>query len=188
MKRISLFILLLLLFACNQNTSSLLYDYKKLTTEADGKGGLLVLQSRDYVYIKTDKADLIGKLSVEELNSIFEKFYQNKINKIDFLYDFLNLKNEIPIAYFENLGLHKRLIKLDSNVLGQYRKNGISYLINNFTYKLGKQPYGFKNDNIDFFQKETVVYLFYTNHYDLIKDDYSGLSWFIQKKEFLLYW
>ena len=80
------------------------------------------------------------------------------------------------------------MIKLDSNILGQYRKNGISYLINNFTYKLGKQHYGFKNNNIDFFQKETVVYLFYTNHYDLIKNDYSALSWFIQKKEFLLYW
>ena len=72
--------LLLILFACNQNPSSLLYDYKKLATETYDKGGLLVLQSRDYIYIKTDKADLIGKLSVEELNSIFEKFYQNKIN------------------------------------------------------------------------------------------------------------
>ncbi|MCL1689665.1 hypothetical protein CMU59_18630 [Elizabethkingia anophelis] len=184
-----LFLLILNLTSCNKENSYFLYNYKSLSINIDSNNGKLQpLQVREYVFLKTNISDIIGCLSIEELDNIFEKYYKKKMDKNDFLFEFLNLKNEIPITYFEKLDLGKSLIKLDKIISESYRQKGISYLVNNFTYKSKSHSLTFKNNNLDLIQKKTVIYLFYTNHYDLHQDDYLAQSWFIKKKEFMLYW
>ena len=184
-----LFLLILNLLSCNKENSYLLYNYKSLSKNIDiNNGKLQTIQVREYVFLKTDTANIIGYLSIEELDKIFEKFYKNKINKNDFLFKFLNLRDEMPINYFKKLDLNKSLIKLDKIILESYRQKGVNYLMNNFTYKSKSHSLIFKNNDLNLVQKRTIIYLFYTNHYDLYQDDYFAQSWFIKKKEFILYW
>lgn len=82
-----LFLLILNLLSCNKKNSHLLYNYKSLSKNIDNNNGKLqTLQVREYVFLKTDTANIIGYLSIEELDKIFEKFYKNKISKNDFLF------------------------------------------------------------------------------------------------------
>lgn len=71
MKNLTFFFLLILnLLSCNKENSYLLYNYKSLSKNIDiNNGKLQTIQVREYVFLKTDTANIIGYLSIEELNT-----------------------------------------------------------------------------------------------------------------------
>jgi len=196
MKAVYFLILVLSFLACKNNEQVELYSKatcnrfslsnkkEAITNNKEQKINFSTLHRyRDFIFVKTDDENMIGIINIRDMRSIYNAYYQ-EYDEQDFLYKTLNLRLKIPLIYLKKTNIN--IINLDSNILQNYKQEGVNYLIKNFTSQSSKHGLEFDSKNLSINQSETVKYLFYINLYDFYWDDYYAKGWFNKEKEFLL--
>lgn len=143
---------------------------------------ILIVDIKDYVFVKVFNSKKIAQVSIEDLDFIYQEYYKNEDYTL-FLYEVLNFKKAIPIQYFSN---QNRIHTLDSKILDIYNKKGIEGIKSLYTTEEKKGKF-FINPTMEYNHIITIQYLFYINKYEYYNDDYIPLMWFEKNKEFSLY-
>ena len=144
---------------------------------------ILMVDLKEYVFVKVDKSQKVAKISLEELQIIYEKYYKKENDYTTFLYEVLNFKKFIPIQYFSN---HKKIYQLNSSLMNQYKNMGIKGIKKLYTTEKEKGKF-YINSTIDTNYIITIQYIFYINKYEHYSDDYIPLQWFVKTSDFKLY-
>ena len=144
---------------------------------------ILMVDLKEYVFVKVDKSQKVAKISLEELQIIYEKYYKKENDYTSFLYEVLNFKKFIPIQYFSN---YKKIYQLNSSLMNQYKSIGIKGIKKLYTTEKEKGKF-YINSTIDTNYIITIQYIFYINKYEHYSDDYIPLQWFVKTSDFKLY-
>jgi len=59
-----------------------------------------VMKLKEYVFVKVHNSEQVGKISIEDLQIIYENYYKQDSSYTVFLYEVLNFKRAIPIKFF----------------------------------------------------------------------------------------
>lgn len=188
--RVLKLLFLLVLISCDSNTElfsiesirdfSISPKEKNIDNEITD---ILMVDLKEYVFIKVDKSQKVAKISLEELQIIYEKYYKKENDYTTFLYEVLNFKKFIPIQYFSN---HKKIYQLNSSLMNQYKNMGIKGIKKLYTTEKEKGKF-YINSTIDTNYIITIQYIFYINKYEHYSDDYIPLQWFVKTSDFKLY-
>jgi len=80
------------------------------------------MKLKEYVFVKVHNSEQVGKISIEDLQIIYENYYKQDCSYTVFLYEVLNFKRAIPIKFFYNpKGIHT----LNEKIMSIYRKFGM---------------------------------------------------------------
>lgn len=188
MKILKLIILLLLVSCYNKEELFSMENIQEFSSPPK-KGSIdnetveiSITDIKEYVFIKVDDKQRIAKVSINDLDFIYQEYYKNEDYTL-FLYEVLNFKKAIPIQYFSN---QNRIHTLDSKILDIYNKKGIEGIKSLYTTEEKKGKF-FINPTMEYNHIVTIQYLFYINKYEYYNDDYIPLMWFEKNKEFSLY-
>ena len=183
-----LFLLVLISYDSNAELFSIesIRDFSASSKEKDIDNeitDILMVDLKEYVFVKVDKSQKVAKISLEELQIIYEKYYKKENDYTSFLYEVLNFKKFIPIQYFSN---YKKIYQLNSSLMNQYKSIGIKGIKKLYTTEKEKGKF-YINSTIDTNYIITIQYIFYINKYEHYSDDYIPLQWFVKTSDFKLY-
>ena len=188
--RVLKLLFLLVLISCDSNAELFsiesIRDFSASSKEKDIDNeitDILMVDLKEYVFVKVDKSQKVAKISLEELQIIYEKYYKKENDYTSFLYEVLNFKKFIPIQYFSN---YKKIYQLNSSLMNQYKSIGIKGIKKLYTTKKEKGKF-YINSTIDTNYIITIQYIFYINKYEHYSDDYIPLQWFVKTSDFKLY-
>lgn len=188
--RVLKLLFLLVLISCDSNAELFsiesIRDFSASSKEKDIDNeitDILMVDLKEYVFVKVDKSQKVAKISLEELQIIYEKYYKKENDYTSFLYEVLNFKKFIPIQYFSN---HKKIYQLNNSLMNQYKNMGIKGIKKMYTTEKEKGKF-YINSTIDTNYIITIQYIFYINKYEHYSDDYIPLQWFVKTSDFKLY-
>lgn len=180
--------LLMIFFSCQKNNKSIGFElykkddlvFNKNKKTDDGSINLNGLDNgrfQEFLFIKsTDYPTNIVKTNANELYFIYNKYYQYKFhNYSQFLYNVLNFKIIIPHDLIDS----DDIIGLDVNIIGEYEKSGLDYILKRYTYNEDKKI--FLNKTLNEKEKITIIYILYINAYQYHFDDHNAQEWFVRQ-------
>ena len=189
MNRLKILIVLLLM-SCSGNDDLFSLDSIENFTSSSKKGNTTeqivevhVMKLKEYVFVKVHNSEQVGKVSIEDLQIIYENYYKQNSSYMVFLYEVLNFKRAIPIKFFYN---PKGIYTLDVKIMNIYRKFGMERIKKIYTVEKEEGKF-YINSTLNDESFVTIQYLFYINKYEYHNDDYSSLQWFIKVSDFSLY-
>ena len=122
-------LIVLLLMSCSGNDDLFSLDSIENFTSSSKKGNTTeqivevhVMKLKEYVFVKVHNSEQVGKISIEDLQIIYENYYKQDSSYTVFLYEVLNFKRAIPIKFFYN---PKEIYTLDEKIMSIYRKFGM---------------------------------------------------------------
>lgn len=135
------------------------------------------------IFVKTKNNSIIGRSEYDDLINLHSKYYVNQ-NLDSFLYSVLNLEQKLPNEYLNELKI--KTFITDNSIENKILKTGIDNIISEITeVRNGKK---FLKKNLNFDNKDgTIEYFLYINKFQVIRDDYSALSWIEKKENFVLH-
>ena len=183
-------LIVLLLMSCSGNDDLFSLDSIENFTSSSKKGNTTeqivevhVMKLKEYVFVKVHNSEQVGKISIEDLQIIYENYYKQDSSYTVFLYEVLNFKRAIPIKFFYN---PKEIYTLDEKIMSIYRKFGMERIKKIYTVEKEEGKF-YINSTLKDESFVTIQYLFYINKYEYHNDDYSSLQWFIKVSDFSLY-
>ena len=134
------------------------------------------------IFVKTINNSIIGRPEYDDLINLHSKYYANQ-DLDSFLYSVLNLELKIPIKYLNELKI--KTFTIDNSIENKILKTGIDNIISEISEVRNGKNLLKKNLNFDN-RDGTIEYFLYINKLQVIRDDYSALSWIEKKENFVL--
>lgn len=180
-------LILLLIISCQNNEDLFSFeDVKNFSLPVKKEHSEVIIMDmaefKEYVFVKISNSNKIAKISIEDLQVIYDKNYKND-NYTMFLYKVLNLRKTIPITFFCN---YTNIHTLKHDIMELYEKEGINKIKTFYTIEKEKGKFYVKYF-VDDESMITIQYLFYINKYEYYEDDYIPLMWFEKNENFSLY-
>ena len=117
-------LIVLLLMSCSGNDDLFSLGSIENFTSSSKKGNTTeqivevhVMKLKEYVFVKVHNFEQVGKVSIEDLQIIYQNYYKQDSSYTVFLYEVLNFKRTIPIKFFYN---PKGIYTLDKKIMNIY--------------------------------------------------------------------